>query len=138
MPTTSNPIDFDARILNSLSYTTGLVELYYQSKWLPICDSNWNKEEGLVFCKQLSFPSLLNTFLSNAYGGSQVNQALMGITCTGSESSITECDMTNFEIISNADCTNAAIVCSGTYINFNHKELMYLPYVKVYYDDIFL
>lgn len=68
-----------------------------------------------MFCKQLSFPSLVNAFQSNAYGGSGVTQALAGITCAGSESSITDCDVSGLEVISNSGCSNAAVICSGVH-----------------------
>ncbi len=60
---------------------------------------------------------MVNSFPSNAYGGSQISQALAGIVCSGSENAITECDKSNLQIVSNSDCTNAAIICSGIIYN---------------------
>ena len=66
-----------------------------------------------MFCKQIYFPSLVNSFPSNAYGGSQMSQALSGIICTGSENALNECNLSQLEIVPNSDCDNAAIICSG-------------------------
>lgn len=114
----SNPSLFDGRIFStSSSYTTGLVQLYYNSQWLPVCDDGWGKQEGSVFCKQLSFPSFVNTYPNTVFSDPLINQTLSGVTCTGEESSISDCDVSNVNVESSTECNShkMAIVCSGMF-----------------------
>lgn len=108
----NNPSEFDARISNGPSYLEGLVEVYYNSNWLPVCDNAWTKEEGVVFCHQLDFPTLNNTFNNNLYEESNKQMALKGIMCTGSELRINQCSLSDLTVVSNSDCNNVAIICS--------------------------
>ena len=109
----NNPSELDARISNGPSYLEGLVEVYYNSNWLPVCDNAWTKEEGVVFCHQLDFPTLNNTFNNNLYEESNKQLALKGIMCTGSELRINQCSLSDLTVVSNTDCDNVAIICSG-------------------------
>ncbi len=66
----------------------GMIEIFHEGEWRPICDDGFSMEEATVACRQLG--------LSGALGYSTVTGPtddfwLDDVTCNGTESSLDEC-----------------------------------------------
>ena len=80
------------RLSDSDSSRTGIVEMLYDNKpWQSVCKGNWSIAEAHAFCRQLGFQGAIRLqereHIRNASGSVRLN----GISCTGKESSISQC-----------------------------------------------
>lgn len=46
----------------------GNVEIFHDRKWGSICDDEWDRNEGIVACKQLGFKGLVKVTHNSYYG----------------------------------------------------------------------
>ena len=70
---------------------TGRVEVFHNGEWGTICDSNWDINDARVVCRQLGY-----RYAFSALGGNLVPDGfgpiwLRGVSCRGSEQSLTDC-----------------------------------------------
>lgn len=106
------PSLYDVHLNGSTNDYIGRIEIYYNDKWLPVCDNTWSSDEGTVVCRQIGYPSLLNTYPSSMYGPG-IDQALQGINCIGNENNIEACDVSGIQIVDNTNCNDMIVSCSG-------------------------
>ena len=75
----------------------------------PVCDDSWDKEDGLVVCKQLGFHGVVRVTKESTFGNVSPNFYMDNVGCLGTESKITDCDFNN-----NDDCgatEGAGVTC---------------------------
>uniref|UniRef100_A0A3Q0RGG0 SRCR domain-containing protein n=1 Tax=Amphilophus citrinellus TaxID=61819 RepID=A0A3Q0RGG0_AMPCI len=90
------------------SRCSGRVEIYHNS-WGTVCDHGWDLEAAHVVCRQLYCGPALSATHSAHFGEGTGEIWLDDVSCSGSESSLTEGFGTH-------DCghnEDAGVVCSG-------------------------
>ena len=79
------------RLVGGRSYYEGRVEVNYNGQWGTVCDDGWDDTDARVVCRQLGFRTY-GTAYSNAYFGQGSGPILLdGVTCTGSETTLSNC-----------------------------------------------
>ncbi|XP_062579143.1 deleted in malignant brain tumors 1 protein-like, partial [Saccostrea cucullata] len=99
------------RIANGSSFHEGRVEVFINGKWRTICSRNWNKADANVACRSLGYKGGLPV-TSPVLSEEKDNLWMLGdASCSGSESSLSEC---RISVIKPSQCINdgqAGVVC---------------------------
>uniref|UniRef100_I3IUW9 SRCR domain-containing protein n=1 Tax=Oreochromis niloticus TaxID=8128 RepID=I3IUW9_ORENI len=91
----------------------GRVEVYHNNSWGTVCDHGWDLNDAEVVCRQLNCGSALEVPPSAHFGAGTGQIWLDHVTCSGSESSLTECQHSGFGSNSCEHGQDAAVICSG-------------------------
>ncbi|XP_074539272.1 scavenger receptor cysteine-rich domain-containing protein DMBT1-like [Halichoeres trimaculatus] len=103
---------------------SGRVEIYYQHKWGTVCDDDWDLDDANMVCRQLDCGTAVSAPGLAHFGEGTGPIWLDDVACTGSESSLSECEHSGFD---QSECTHhedAGVVCSdsmgaGSTVTFN-------------------
>uniref|UniRef100_A0A669CF09 Deleted in malignant brain tumors 1 protein-like n=1 Tax=Oreochromis niloticus TaxID=8128 RepID=A0A669CF09_ORENI len=91
---------------------SGRVEVYHSNCWGTVCDDGWDLNDAEVVCRQLNCGSALEVPQSAHFGAGTGQIWLDHVTCSGSESSLTECQHSGFGLKSCGHGQDAAVICS--------------------------
>jgi hypothetical protein len=72
------------------SETSGRLEIFKYGSWGTICDDGFDDNAADVACRQMGFEG--GSFEGNQYGAGTGNIKMAYVDCTGSESSLFDCD----------------------------------------------
>lgn len=95
-PPPASFIDGSVRLVDGNDQYSGRVEFYYSGSWGTVCDDAFGLEEGKVICQQLFGTSVNNTFAGAYYGQGSGPIYLDDLACSGSESALGNCQMTQY------------------------------------------
>ena len=108
------------RLVDGKTEREGRVEIFYNSSWGSVCDTDWGTEEGDVVCRQLGFgPPILTTkgshYDSTTEEGEKrtVNLWLGNIECVGSEAMLAACSHSQWGMANCKTEQEAGVKCSG-------------------------
>lgn len=62
-------VTLPVRIVNGNSPNEGRVEVYYNSSWGSVCDTNWDLSDANVVCKMLGYVRAIAAPTGNMYSG---------------------------------------------------------------------
>uniref|UniRef100_A0A669BPR8 SRCR domain-containing protein n=1 Tax=Oreochromis niloticus TaxID=8128 RepID=A0A669BPR8_ORENI len=99
------------------SRCSGRVEIFHNNIWGTVSDSNWNLNDAEVVCRQLNCGSALEATQSSKFGAGTGQVWLTGVTCSGNESSLSECQHPGW----------------GNYYNY-YNNYYYYNYYGHFYD----
>ncbi|XP_050395591.1 deleted in malignant brain tumors 1 protein [Patella vulgata] len=86
-----------ARLSNGPSSMEGRLEVLHNNQWGTVCDTNFTNAEAEVVCRSLGFPTAFATGYNNSkYGEGFGVVWLNGISCTGVERTLGQCDVGQF------------------------------------------
>uniref|UniRef100_A0A3B4FIA4 Soluble scavenger receptor cysteine-rich domain-containing protein SSC5D n=1 Tax=Pundamilia nyererei TaxID=303518 RepID=A0A3B4FIA4_9CICH len=91
----------------------GRVEYYYKKRWGTVCDNDWDINDAEVVCRQLDCGPALKATQSAQFGEGKGDIWLDNVACSGSESSITECQHRGFGTHNCGHHRDAGVICSG-------------------------
>ncbi|XP_022110198.1 deleted in malignant brain tumors 1 protein-like [Acanthaster planci] len=74
-----------------LPNTLGLLEMFVDGAWLPVCRQGWEMTVADSVCRQLGFNSATNTDVSRVDGIEQGNSVVQRISCTDSKAQLKDC-----------------------------------------------
>uniref|UniRef100_A0A669BF18 SRCR domain-containing protein n=1 Tax=Oreochromis niloticus TaxID=8128 RepID=A0A669BF18_ORENI len=94
------------------SRCSGRVEIFHNNIWGTVSDSNWNLNDAEVVCRQLNCGSALEATQSSKFGAGTGQIWLDNVTCSGNESSLTECQHSGFGSNTCEHGQDAAVICS--------------------------
>uniref|UniRef100_A0A669CD36 SRCR domain-containing protein n=1 Tax=Oreochromis niloticus TaxID=8128 RepID=A0A669CD36_ORENI len=103
------------------SRCSGRVEIFHNNIWGTVSDSNWNLNDAEVVCRQLNCGSALEATQSSKFGAGTGQVWLTGVTCSGNESSLSECQHPGWGNYYN-------------YYNYYNNYYYYYNYYGHYYD----
>ncbi|CAI5641403.1 unnamed protein product [Oreochromis niloticus] len=98
--------------LSGSTLCSGRVEIFYNNTWGTVCDDNWDMNDTEVVCRELGCGTAQSAAVSASFGEGSGSIWLDDVSCSGSESSLTECQHREF---GTHDCTHskdAGAVCS--------------------------
>uniref|UniRef100_A0A3Q0R7H3 SRCR domain-containing protein n=1 Tax=Amphilophus citrinellus TaxID=61819 RepID=A0A3Q0R7H3_AMPCI len=106
---------------------SGRVEIYQKNSWGTVCDDGWDLNDAEVVCRQLKCGTALNAPHSAHFGRGTGPIWLNGVSCSGSENSLTECQHRGFGTQNCTHQKDAGVICSGeNYSGSSRKILMQL------------
>ena len=102
----------------------GTVEIFKDSEWQAICDSDWNIKEANVVCRQLGYGNANYAYTdgdesywisssSGGFPGDDIPVAFNDVTCDGDEISLAACTMTNRKDVTCDSSMNVGVSCDG-------------------------
>ncbi|CAI5671649.1 unnamed protein product [Oreochromis niloticus] len=91
---------------------SGRVEVYHNNSWGTVCDDGWDLNDAEVVCRQINCGSTLEVPPSADFGAGTGQIWLDNVTCSGNESSLTECQHSGFGSNRCEHSQNAAVICS--------------------------
>uniref|UniRef100_A0AAX7W4V4 Soluble scavenger receptor cysteine-rich domain-containing protein SSC5D n=1 Tax=Astatotilapia calliptera TaxID=8154 RepID=A0AAX7W4V4_ASTCA len=91
----------------------GRVEYYYKKRWGTVCDNDWDINDAEVVCRQLDCGPALKATQSAQFGEGKGDIWLDNVACSGSESSLTECQHRGFGTHNCGHHRDAGVICSG-------------------------
>ena len=90
------------------------MEIFYNGKWGTVCDDYWDTNDARVVCRQMGFLSNTATALHHAHFGSGTGQIwLDNVRCSGSESTIVNCQHNGWGVESCDHTEDASVICSS-------------------------
>ncbi|XP_025760647.1 putative DMBT1-like protein [Oreochromis niloticus] len=92
---------------------SGRVEIYYNNSWGTVCDDGWDLNDAEVVCRQLNCGTPLEVPQSAHFGAGTGQIWLDNVTCSGNESSLTQCQHRGFGSKSCQHGQDASVICSG-------------------------
>uniref|UniRef100_A0A669CIE2 SRCR domain-containing protein n=1 Tax=Oreochromis niloticus TaxID=8128 RepID=A0A669CIE2_ORENI len=93
---------------------SGRVEVYHNNSWGTVCDNGWDLNDAEVVCRELNCGTALEAPRSAHFGEGRFLQIWFNnVTCSGYESSLTECPHSGFGINSCGLGQDAGVICSG-------------------------
>ncbi|CAI5641394.1 unnamed protein product [Oreochromis niloticus] len=90
----------------------GRVEIYNNNRWGTVCHNGWDLNDAEVVCRQLDCGLALNATRSAHFGEGTGQIWLAGVSCSGSESSLTDCQHRGFDIVYCGHHEDAGVICS--------------------------
>ncbi|NWU94381.1 C163A protein, partial [Upupa epops] len=104
------------RLVNSSNSCMGRVEVFHEKKWGTVCDDSWDIDDATVVCRQLGCGNALLALGSAHFGPGSDPIWLDDIHCSGTESAITECELSEWGEHNCGHSEDAGVVCSDSSI----------------------
>ena len=99
------------RLVGGNTIYEGRVEVYYQGSWGTVCDDYWQIADAIVVCKQLGFSSASSAKCCAFFGQGSGNIVLDNVQCSGSETSIFNCNHNGYLSHNCGHSEDAGVIC---------------------------
>ncbi|XP_071378220.1 scavenger receptor cysteine-rich domain-containing protein DMBT1-like [Centroberyx affinis] len=103
----------EVRLVNGTSRCSGRVEVYHDAMWRPVCDDNWDLNDGHVVCRELDCGEAVTVQREAYFGSGGRTNRLLEPGCSGNESSITQCPNKRNYVYGCTYREDAGLICSG-------------------------
>ena len=105
--------DSDIRLVDGGNNHEGRVEVCHYNRWGTVCVDFWDRNDGIVACRQLGFEFVsVNTSVRFGRGTGWI--WLDDLLCTGSESRLVDCAHDGFGVHNcGHHSEDAGLVCEG-------------------------
>ncbi|XP_025113549.1 deleted in malignant brain tumors 1 protein-like [Pomacea canaliculata] len=117
---------------------SGRVEIYHNNTWGTICDDDWNVNAATVACRQLGYQSHQVVVRTQAFYGAGTGRIWLDVRCTGSETSILQCQHRPLGMHNCYHSEDAGVDCSPSSNNYpirlNGSSLNYQGRVEIMYN----
>ncbi|XP_030847769.1 scavenger receptor cysteine-rich protein [Strongylocentrotus purpuratus] len=107
------------RLVAGSDASEGRVEVYHNGAWGTVCDDSWDDTDAGVVCRNLGFDS--GTGVGSAEFGQGSGDILLDdVSCTGTETSLGDCDNAGLGVHNCVHFEDAGVRCSQTNLDDVH------------------
>ncbi|XP_042359266.1 deleted in malignant brain tumors 1 protein-like [Plectropomus leopardus] len=99
------------RLINGSDQCSGRVEFYYGGQWASAYNYNWGINEASVVCREMNCGDPVS--FSGSYGQGEKTGIGYKVSCSGRESSVTQCNLREYVRTSQDRIEEASVTCSG-------------------------
>ncbi|NWI99197.1 DMBT1 protein, partial [Crypturellus undulatus] len=103
----------ELRLVNGPNRCAGRVEVLHQEQWGTVCDNGWDLEDADVVCRQLGCGAPISAPGWARFGRGFDPIWLEKVSCSGTESALTQCEAKPWGIHHCHHGEDASVVCSG-------------------------
>ncbi|NWU94380.1 C163A protein, partial [Upupa epops] len=100
------------RLANGPNRCAGRVEVQHQQQWGTICDDNWDLSDAKVVCRQLGCGTAVSAPGKAHFGQGSDPIWLDAVECTGTETSLSQCNLGSWGQHNCNHEEDAGVVCS--------------------------
>lgn len=112
------------RLINGTDQCSGRVEFYHNGQWTPAYNLNWGKNEAAVVCREMNCGDPVEFSTLFGHAGYQKGYR---VSCSGTESSVTQCTLREYTKNNKDQTEEAAAICSGKTHQLGVNELLGKP-----------
>uniref|UniRef100_A0A8C8VPN3 Soluble scavenger receptor cysteine-rich domain-containing protein SSC5D n=1 Tax=Pelusios castaneus TaxID=367368 RepID=A0A8C8VPN3_9SAUR len=110
---------------------SGRVEVLFNDTWGTVCDAGWGLPEAGVVCKQMGCGVALSAPGMAQFGHGDTDMWLAGVSCTGKESLLAECQLTRLGSRLCGHGSEAGVVCGQAGPGLLYTMLLSLAAIAV-------
>ena len=89
--TNDTTVEGSVRLVGGTTPLEGRVEVFLHGHWGTVCDSYWDFADAIVVCRQLGNLQAVEGPRSSFFGAGSGPSWYSSLSCTGTESNVTEC-----------------------------------------------
>lgn len=107
-------INVKVRLVGGSTPNKGRVEVYRSGFWGTICSDGWDLSDASVVCRMLGYQSAWSAGCCNDYRGGTGPVWLSEMSCTGQESTLSQCGHKGWGVNNCNHGKDAGVICHGT------------------------
>ena len=101
------------RLVDGSKDNEGRIEVYYNGEWGTVCDDDWDINDAHVVCRRLGYFNATHAKTEAYFGQGSGDIHLDDVACTGTESTLEECNHPGWGMSDCFHSEDAGVVCNG-------------------------